>query len=127
HKLGTVGPLVQGVEVKIADDGEVLTRGPHVMLGYWQRPEETAEAIRDGWLYTGDLGELDADGYLKITGRKKEILVTAAGKNVAPVYLEGLLTQEPLIAQAMVVGDGRNYLAALIVPNPDALRAEIIA
>jgi long-chain acyl-CoA synthetase len=127
HKLGTVGPLLKDVEVRIADDGEVITRGPHVMLGYWKRPDDTAAAIRNGWLSTGDLGELDADGYLRITGRKKELIVTAGGKNIAPVYLESLLTQEPLIAQAIVIGDNRKYLTALIVPNPDALRAEIIA
>ena len=126
-KIGTVGRPVPGVEVRIADDGEILTRGPHVMLGYWNKPQATAEAIRDGWLHTGDLGELDPDGYLRITGRKKEIIVTAAGKNVAPVYLEALLTEDPLIQQAMVVGDGRKFLAALIVPAPEALRAEIIA
>ncbi len=127
YKLGAVGPLIKDVEVRIADDGEVLTRGPHVMLGYWKRPDDTAEAIRDGWLYTGDLGELDADGYLKITGRKKELIVTAGGKNIAPVYLESLLMQEPLIAQVIIIGDSRKYLTALIVPNPDALRAEIIS
>lgn len=127
YKLGTVGPAIKDVEVQIAADGEVLTRGPHIMLGYWKRPDDTAAAIQDGWLHTGDLGELDADGYLRITGRKKEIIVTAGGKNIAPVYLEGLLAQEPLIAQVIVIGDNRKYLTALIVPNPDQLRAEIIA
>jgi long-chain acyl-CoA synthetase len=127
HKVGTVGPVLNGVEVRISDDGEILTRGPHIMAGYWRRDADTADMIRDGWLYTGDLGELDADGYLRITGRKKEILVTAGGKNVAPAYLESLLLQEPLIIQAMVIGDARKFLTALIVPNPDALRAEIIA
>ncbi len=127
NKIGTVGQTIQDVEVKIADDGEILTRGPHVMLGYWQQPEETAQTIRDGWLHTGDLGELDADGYLRITGRKKELIVTAGGKNIAPVFLEALLAEEPLILQAIVIGDGRKYLTALIVPNPDALRAEIIS
>ncbi len=126
-KIGTVGRPVPGVEVRIAADGEILTRGPHVMLGYWNKPQATAEAIRDGWLHTGDLGELDADGFLRITGRKKEIIVTAAGKNVAPVYLEALLTEDPLIQQAMVLGDGRKFLTALIVPSPEALRAEIVA
>lgn len=127
NKIGTVGRAVENVEVKIADDGEILTRGPHVMLGYWQQPEETARAIRDGWLYTGDLGELDAEGYLRITGRKKELIVTAGGKNIAPIYLEGLLAEEPLILQAMIVGEGRKFLTALIVPNPETLRAEIIS
>jgi len=126
HKVGTVGKPIQGVEVKIADDGEILTRGPHVMVGYWNMPEDTAETIRDGWLHTGDLGEIDDEGYIKITGRKKELLVTAGGKNIAPTYIESLLTADPLIIQAMVVGDAKKYLAALIVPDPDALRAEII-
>jgi long-chain acyl-CoA synthetase len=127
NRIGTVGRTVEGVEVKIADDGEILTRGPHVMLGYWNRPAETAEAIKGSWLYTGDLGAIDSEGYLRITGRKKELIVTAGGKNIAPVYLENLLAQEPLIHQAIVIGDDRKHLAALIVPSPDALRAEIIA
>jgi len=126
NRIGSVGRAIAGVEVRIADDGEILTRGPHVMLGYWNQPTATAETIRDGWLVTGDLGRLE-DGFLRITGRKKELLVTAAGKNIAPAWLEGLLTEDPLIAQAMIVGDGRNYLAALIVPNGEALAAEIRA
>jgi long-chain acyl-CoA synthetase len=125
HRVGTVGRPIDGVEVKIAEDGEILTRGPHVMVGYWNSPEDTAETIRDGWLYTGDLGSLE-DGFLKITGRKKELIVTAGGKNIAPTYLEGLLTEDPLIIQAVVIGDAQKYLTALIVPDPDALRAEII-
>ena len=124
--IGSVGRAIAGVEVRIADDGEILTRGPHVMLGYWNQPAATAETIRDGWLHTGDLGTLE-DGFLRITGRKKELLVTAGGKNVAPAWLEGLLSEDPLIAQAMIVGDGRNYLAALIVPDPLALAGEIRA
>ncbi|REJ88610.1 MAG: long-chain fatty acid--CoA ligase [Planctomycetota bacterium] len=124
-RIGTVGPPIQGVEVRIADDGEVLTRGPYVMQGYYNNPAATAEVIRDGWLSTGDLGTLDADGYLTITGRKKEILVTAAGKNIAPVAIEALLTEDPLIEQAMIVGDGRNYLAALLVPSTAALAAAL--
>jgi long-chain acyl-CoA synthetase len=126
HRIGTVGKPIHGVEVKIEDDGEICTRGPHVMVGYWNNPEATSESIRDGWLHTGDLGEIDADGFLKITGRKKELIVTAGGKNIAPTYLEALLTEDPLIIQAVVVGDAKNYLTALIVPNPDNLRAEII-
>ena len=125
HRVGTVGKPIEGVEVKIADDGEILTRGPHVMVGYWNLPDDTAETIREGWLHTGDLGTIE-DGFLKITGRKKELLVTAGGKNIAPSYIEGLLTADPLIIQAMVVGDAKKYLAALIVPDPDVLRAEII-
>jgi long-chain acyl-CoA synthetase len=125
HRVGTVGKPIDGVEVKIADDGEILTRGPHVMVGYWNMPEDTAETIRDGWLHTGDLGAIE-DGFLRITGRKKELLVTAGGKNIAPTYIEGLLTEDPLIIQAAVFGDAEKYLVALIVPDPDALRAEII-
>ncbi|HZY84547.1 MAG TPA: AMP-dependent synthetase/ligase, partial [Gemmataceae bacterium] len=122
HKLGTVGRPVPGVEVKIAPDGEVLTRGPHVMKGYWKNEPATAEALRDGWLYTGDLGELDAEGYLKITGRKKELLVMSNGKKVVPSHLEGLLIADPCIDQAVVCGEGRNFLTALLVPNWDNLR-----
>ncbi len=127
HQRGAVGKTIPNVAVRIADDGEVLTRGPHVMSGYWRNPEATAEVFKDDWLYTGDLGRLDTDGFLFITGRKKEILVTAGGKNVAPVYLESLLCEDPLILQAMVVGDGRNYLTALIVPNADALQEAVAA
>jgi long-chain acyl-CoA synthetase len=127
QKLGTVGPALPGVEVRIAPDGEIQTRGAHVMLGYYQQPTATAQVIHDGWLSTGDLGQLDAEGFLTITGRKKEIIVTSAGKNIAPTQIENLLAADPLIHQAVVFGDGRDYLVALIVPDPDALRAEIFA
>ena len=120
-KHGTVGRAVPGVEVQIANDGEVLTRGPHVMLGSWNRPQETAAAIVDGWLHTGDLGELDADGYLKITGRKKELIVTSGGKKVVPAAVESLLGQDSLVKQAVVVGDGRKCLTALVVPDLEKL------
>ena len=123
-KVGTVGRLLPGVEVKITDEGEICTRGPHVMQGYWNLPQATAEVLRDGWFHTGDLGEIDSEGYLKITGRKKELIVTAAGKNIAPVNLEAYLTADPLIAQALVIGDAKNYLTALIVVNPEPLLAE---
>jgi long-chain acyl-CoA synthetase len=126
-KIGTAGRAIPGVDVKISPDGEILTRGPHVMLGYWNKPASTAEVLHDGWLSTGDLGEIDAEGYLKITGRKKDIIVTSAGKNVAPAQLEALLTADPLIAQAVVIGDARNFLSALIVPNVEALKAELAA
>jgi long-chain acyl-CoA synthetase len=126
RRRGAAGRPIPGVEVRIAPDGEILTRGPHVMQGYYRRPEATAEVIRDGWFHTGDLGRIDSDGYLYITGRKKEIIVTAAGKNVAPVLLESLLTADPLIRQALVIGDDRNYLTALIVPDPEHLRSEIV-
>jgi long-chain acyl-CoA synthetase len=127
NRLGAVGRAIRDVEIRIAPDGEILTRGPHVMLGYWNKPQATRDVLVDGWFATGDLGHLDDDGYLFITGRKKELIVTAAGKNIAPVHLEALLTEDPLIAQAMVIGDGRNYLTALIVPNPEPLKQEIIA
>src|SRR5262249_2869987 len=98
-------------------ESEVLTRGPHVMKGYWNNPEATAEALQEGWLRTGDLGELDADGYLKITGRKKELLVLSNGKKVVPNFIEGLLLGDSCIDQAMVGGEGRKFLTALIVPH----------
>jgi long-chain acyl-CoA synthetase len=126
-RRGASGRPIGGIEVKIAPDGEILTRGPHVMLGYYENPAATAEVLKDGWLYTGDLGRLDDDNFLYITGRKKEILVTLGGKNIAPVFLESLLTQDPLILQALVVGDGRPCLGSLIVPNHDVLRTEIAA
>ncbi len=116
-KLGTVGPVVPGVEVKIADDGEILTRGPHVMKGYWDDPEATCQAIVDGWLCTGDVGYLDADGFLFITDRKKDLIITSGGKNIAPTELERLLVSDPFIDQAVVYGDRRPFVSALIVPN----------
>ncbi len=123
NKIGTVGRPIPGVEVKIAEDGEILVRGPNVMLGYYNRPEETAAAFtEDGWLRTGDVGFLDADGYLVITDRKKDLMKTSGGKYVAPQALENRLVASPLIAQAVVVGDGRKFPAALIVPNFEALR-----
>ena len=125
NRSGCVGPPIPDVEVKIAGDGEILTRGPHVMLGYYNNEVTTAEVIRDGWFYTGDLGALDDDGLLRITGRKKEIIVTAGGKNVAPVLLESLLTEDPLMVQALVIGDDQKFLTALIVPDPDHLKSEI--
>lgn len=124
NRIGTVGPPLRDIEVRIAEDGEVLTRGPHVMQGYWRKPEATAEVIRDGWLHTGDLGMLE-DGLLRITGRKKEILVLTSGKNIAPALIERLLCDDPLIAQAAVFGDNRNYLTALIVPDPASLKPQI--
>ena len=126
-RRGASGKPVEDVEVRIAEDGEILSRGPNIMSGYYERPEATAEVIRDGWFYTGDYGYVDEDGFLFITGRKKELIVTTGGKNIAPVQLESLLTEDPLILQAVVIGDDRDYLVALIVPNPDALRTEIIS
>lgn len=127
YKTGTVGLPLPGVEVKIAPDGEILTRGPHVMKGYWKNPQATAEAIKDGWFYTGDLGSLDAEGFLTITGRKKELMVLSNGKKVVPAYLEGLLLGDECIDQAVVAGEGRNYLTALIVPHWDNLRKALRA
>ena len=124
-KRGTVGKPIQDVEVRIADDDEILVRGPNVMVGYWNNPDATKEMIRDGWLHTGDLGSLDDEGFLSITGRKKDIIVTAGGKNVAPIVLERLLMEDPMIIQAIVIGDNRNYLTALIVPDPENIRQAV--
>jgi long-chain acyl-CoA synthetase len=118
-KLDTVGPPLRGVEVKIADDGEILVRGELVMLGYWRNPEETAKTVIDGWLHTGDIGELDERGRIRITDRKKDIIVNDKGDNIAPQKLEGMLTLQPEIAQAMVSGDKRPYVVALIVPDAE--------
>ncbi len=124
NKIGTVGPPVPGVTVRIADDGEILVTGPNVFPGYWHNEAATAEMIdADGWLHTGDLGELDDDGHLRVTGRKKDIIVTAGGKNVAPAVLEDRLRAHPLVSQCMVVGDGRPYVACLVTLDEEALEA----
>jgi long-chain acyl-CoA synthetase len=123
QRIGTVGRPLAGSRVRIADDGEILLGGDVVFRGYWKNPDATREAMRDGWFYTGDLGELDDDGYLRITGRKKELIVTAGGKNVAPAVLEDRLRAHPLISQCMLVGDGQPFIAALITLDPDALPA----
>jgi long-chain acyl-CoA synthetase len=121
-RIGTVGRPLPGVDARIADDGELLLRGGIVMRGYWKNEKATEENIdSDGWFHTGDLGEIDDDGYLKITGRKKEILVTAGGKNVAPAVLEDRLRAHALVSQCIVVGDGRPFIAALITLDTDAL------
>jgi long-chain acyl-CoA synthetase len=115
-KIGTVGPALAGVEVRLAGDGEVLVRGPVNTPGYFRQPEATAELIdTEGWLHTGDVGELDGDGYLKIVDRKKELIITSSGKNLSPANIEGLLKEHPLIGQALVYGDDRPYVVALIV------------
>lgn len=118
---GTVGQALPGVSVRVADDGEVLVRGPNVFAGYFKDAEATAETIRDGWLHSGDLGSLDADGYLSITGRAKEIIITSGGKNVAPVAIESALVELPLVSQAVVVGEQQRYLTALITLDPAAV------
>ncbi len=119
-KVGTVGKLLPGNSMRIADDGELLVRGGVVFGGYWRNEQVTAEAFADGWFKTGDLGAIDAHGYLKITGRKKEIIVTAGGKNVAPAVLEDRLRAHPLISQAVVVGDAKPFIGALITIDPEA-------
>jgi long-chain acyl-CoA synthetase len=118
-KLETVGPPFEGVEVKIAEDGEILVRGELVMTGYWNDEDATYQALQEGWLHTGDIGELDADGYLKITDRKKDIIVFSGGDNVSPARVEGFLTLQREIQQAMVFGDKRPHLVALLVPDDD--------
>ncbi|MGH3239723.1 MAG: AMP-dependent synthetase/ligase [Spirillospora sp.] len=122
NRIGTVGQPIPGVDVHIAEDGEVLARGVDIMRGYWNNEAATKEVLdEDGWFHTGDLGSLDGDGFLKITGRKKEILVTAAGKNVAPAPLEDRLRAHPLVSQCLVVGDGRKFIAALVTLDAEAL------
>jgi long-chain acyl-CoA synthetase len=120
-KFGTVGHPIPGVEVKIAEDTEILSRGPHIMKGYYKMEAETQESIKDGWFYTGDIGHLDEEGYLVITDRKKDIIVTAGGKNVAPQFIETLLKTNPYISSAVVLGDKRKFISALIVPNFEKL------
>ncbi len=122
-RLDTVGPPFKGVELKIADDGEILVKGGNVMRGYWKDEETTARTIIDGWLHTGDIGVVDKDGYLKITDRKKDIIVNSGGDNVAPQRVEGILLLEPEIGQAFIYGDRKPYLVALISPDPDAVKA----
>jgi long-chain acyl-CoA synthetase len=124
-RAGTVGKPVSGVELRIAADGEILARGPNLMAGYYNKPEATAEAIKDGWLHTGDIGSIDADGYLAITDRKKDLLVTSGGKNIAPQPIENVLKQSPLIAEAVVLGDRQKFVSALLVPDFAALERRL--
>jgi long-chain acyl-CoA synthetase len=121
-KLGTVGPPMPGLQVKIAEDGEICIKGPNVFLGYYKEPEATAEVLKDGWLCSGDLGAFDTHGFLSITGRKKEIIITAGGKNIAPKNIEALIKQSPLVGEAVVIGDRRKYLTALVTLDDAAAR-----
>jgi len=123
QRIGTVGQPLSGTTVRLADDGEVLVRGGQVMAGYWQDSAATGSVLDEaGWLHTGDLGEIDDEGFLRVTGRKKEILVTAGGKNVAPAPLEERIRGHQLVSHCLVVGDGRPYIAALVTLEPEAVR-----
>jgi long-chain acyl-CoA synthetase len=122
YRIGSVGHCIADVEVKIADDGEICSRGPNIMQGYWKDPEATAETIVDGWLQTGDVGRIDEDGFLFITDRKKDLFVTSSGKNIAPAELERILARDEYVDQAVVYGDGRKFVSALVVPNFEKLQ-----
>jgi len=126
-KLGTVGRAIPGVELKIAPDGEILARGPNIMKGYLNKPEDTASAIKDGWFATGDIGEIDAEGYLRITDRKKDLLKTSGGKYIAPQPIENALKLQAVVVNAIVLGDRQKFPAALIVARPGATREEVQA
>ncbi|MFQ5355131.1 MAG: AMP-dependent synthetase/ligase [Mariprofundaceae bacterium] len=123
RRLGTIGKVVEGVEVKIAEDGEILARGANIMQGYWKLPKETRATVIEGWLHTGDIGEIDTDGYIRITDRKKDIIVNSGGENIAPQRIESLLVSDNLIEQVVVYGDKKPYLVALIVPAREGCEA----
>jgi len=118
-RFGTVGKPLSNIQIKIAQDGEILTAGPCVMKGYYHDENATAEAMKDGWFHTGDIGEISSDGFLKITDRKKDIIVTSGGKNISPQNIESIIVKDPLFSQIVVIGDKRNYISALIVPNKE--------
>jgi long-chain acyl-CoA synthetase len=120
-EFGTVGRVIPGCEVKIADDAEILVRGPNLTAGYWNKPEENAKAFRDGWFHTGDIGDFDESGRLRITDRKKDIIITSGGKNIAPQRIEAIIGKDPWIEQIATIGDGKKFVAALIVPAFEAL------
>ncbi len=120
-KFGSVGPALPGVEVKIAEDGEICVQGPNVYLGYYKDTAATDEALIDGWLHSGDLGEVDSEGFLHITGRKKDIIITAGGKNIAPKNIEAAMKNQPLVNECVVIGDRRKFLSALVTIDPDAI------
>jgi long-chain acyl-CoA synthetase len=122
-KFGTIGKPFPGVELRIADDGEILVKGPNIFQGYYKNEEATRETLVDGWLHTGDLGEIDQDGFVKITGRKKDIIITAGGKNITPANLEAEIKQHPLVSQCVVIGDRRPYLVALVTLDPEEAAA----
>jgi len=122
-KIHTVGPPLVGVEVRIAADGEILVRGENIMKGYWNDPEATQRSIVDGWLRTGDVGLLDDEGYIQITDRKRDFIKNSGGDMVSPARVEGYLTLQPEVAQAMVFGDRRPYLVAVVVPHPELLES----
>ena len=124
-RLGTVGRAIPGVDIRIAGDGEILARGPNIMQGYYNRPAETAAVLVDGWLHTGDIGRIDADGYVSITDRKKDLIVTSGGKNIAPQPIQMRLKSSPLVSDAIIIGDRRKFAAALIVPNFVAIEASL--
>ncbi len=124
YRFDTVGKTIPGVELRIAEDGEILARGPNVMMGYYKNEAETREVMKDGWLHTGDIGRFDADEFLTITDRKKDIIVTSGGKNIAPQPIESLIQSSPFIANAVVVGSTRRFISALIVPDFDKLESQ---
>ena len=124
-RLGTVGTAVSSVELRIAEDGEILARGPNVMMGYYEDPDATREVIRSGWFHTGDIGKIDADGYLSITDRKKQIIVTAGGKNIAPQPIEALIKRDSIVAETMLIGDRRPFVTALLIPDFTALEQRL--